>query len=251
MFQIIHDVFVPDRPENRLIKRALEQVCRRAQSPANWRLGQELRILLQEIPGSEDLVSDFKQWRNDRNMVHYRPVRPWCELILQRQMPYSLAGDWRGISMLFPMEKLFERYVAATLRRDLAIDARLVTQAASRYLCENAGGRMFRLEPDFLVERGPERWVLDAKWKRLDARNKSNNYGLSQGDFYQLFAYGEKYLAGKGEMVLIYPLRKTFDQALPAFYFGGDRCLWALPFDLDAASLVDGELTSLRLHNED
>jgi 5-methylcytosine-specific restriction enzyme subunit McrC len=49
-------------------------------------------------------------------MAHYAPLRPWCELILYRQMPYSLVGVWRGVSLLFPMEKLFERFVAAWLR---------------------------------------------------------------------------------------------------------------------------------------
>jgi 5-methylcytosine-specific restriction enzyme subunit McrC len=249
VFQIRHDVFVQNRPENRLIKRALEQVCKQTQSPENWRLAQELRSLLQEIPVTEDVVSDFKRWRTDRMMTHYLPVRPWCELILYRQMPYSLAGDWRGISMLFPMEKLFERYVAAALKRDLASDARLVKQAASHYLCEQAGGQMFRLQPDLIVQHGARRWVLDSKWKRLNASNRADKYGLSQADFYQLFAYGQKYLAGQGEMVLIYPLHRTFDKALPVFDFGGGLTLWALPFDLDASCLVDGGLTGLPLRN--
>lgn len=249
-FQIRHDVFVLDRAENRLLKRALDQVCRQAQSPVNWRLAQELRTLLQEIPASEDLASDFRQWRDDRAMAQYRPVRPWCELILYRQMPYALAGDWRGISMLFPMEKLFERYVAVSLRHLLANDAQLVTQASSHYLCQHAGGPMFRLEPDVLVKYGDRRWVLDAKWKRVDTSDKANKYGLSQADFYQLFAYGQRYLGGQGEMVLVYPASKTFTAALPVFDFGKGLRLWALPFDLDAGCIVDVRLASLPLRAE-
>lgn len=45
-FQIRHDVFLPDRPENRLLRLALERVCQSTQEPDNWRLAHELRSLL-------------------------------------------------------------------------------------------------------------------------------------------------------------------------------------------------------------
>ena len=243
VFQIRHDVFVPDRPENRLLKCALEQVCRLTQTPAHWRLAQELRILLNEVPASNDIASDFKAWHLDRLMAHYQPVRPWCELILYRQMPLSLVGEWCGISLLFPMEKLFERYVAAMLQRSLVADARLITQAASKTLCEHDGGTKFRLQPDLLIEHGTKRWVLDTKWKRLDGNDKANNYSLSQTDFYQLFAYGQKYLDGAGELALVYPKRESFAKPLPVFDFGLGLSLWVLPFDLEKGYLVHDNLT--------
>ena len=37
IFQIRHDLFVPDRPENRLLKLALDRAASSAQTPANWR----------------------------------------------------------------------------------------------------------------------------------------------------------------------------------------------------------------------
>lgn len=45
-FQIRHDVFLPDRAENRLLKLALEQVAKSTQDAANWRLANELRTML-------------------------------------------------------------------------------------------------------------------------------------------------------------------------------------------------------------
>ena len=75
----------------------------------------------------------------------------------------------------------------------------------------------------------------------------ANKYGLSQADFYQLFAYGQNYLAGQGAMVLIYPFSKMFGNALPVFDFDKSLSLWALPFDLDAGCVVDGELAGLPL----
>lgn len=244
-FQIRYDVFVPDRAENRLLKLALENVCKATQDPSNWRLAHELRSLLSEVPSSQHIKDDFRKWRVDRLMAHYQPVKPWCELILNQQMPVAVSGDWRGISLLFPMEKLFERYVGSWLNQALSADSLLTSQAASEYLCSHDGGRMFRLEPDFLVARAEQRWILDTKWKRLDSASKNEKYGLAQSDFYQLFAYGQKYLKGQGELVLIYPYRKAFMEALPVFNFDERLTLRVLPFDLTNDCLIDADCTSL------
>jgi 5-methylcytosine-specific restriction enzyme subunit McrC len=252
IFQIRHDVFVPDRPENRLLRRALEHVARVAQSPANWRLAQELRSLLHEVPASTNVEADLLAWRDDRLMAHYRPVRPWCELILYRQMPYSLVGEWHGISLLFPMEKLFERFVAAWLRRHLVPGAILRAPAASEFLCRHDGYRMFRLEPDLLIEHQGRRWVLDTKWKRLDATDRANNYQISQADMYQLFAYGMKCLGPDGgDLALIFPRCDRFQQSLPAFDLGHRLRLWVLPFNLDAEILIDVESAGLPVNPAD
>jgi 5-methylcytosine-specific restriction enzyme subunit McrC len=248
IFQIRHDIFVPDRPENRLLRRALEHVARAAQTPSNWRLAQELRSLLHEVPASTNVDTDMRAWRDDRLMAHYRPVRPWCELVLFRQMPYSLVGQWHGISLLFPMEKLYERFVAAWLRRHLVPGAILRAPAASEFLCLHEDSHMFRLEPDLLVEYEGRRWVLDAKWKRLDAADRANKYGLSQSDLYQLFAYGMKYLGpGGGDLALVFPRCARFPESLPVFEYGYGLRLRVLPFDLDAGVLIDAESVDLPL----
>ena len=84
--------------------------------------------------------------------------------------------------------------------------------------------------------------VLDTKWKLLDSlkSNGSDKYGLSQGDFYQLQAYGQSYLNGKGDVVLIYPKTAAFDQPLPVFEFCKPEGLqlWVLPFCLKSRMLL-------------
>jgi 5-methylcytosine-specific restriction enzyme subunit McrC len=251
LFQLRHDVFIPDRPENRLLKSALDYVAKKTTSPANWRLAQELRTLFHEVPGSNDIRADFKSWQSDRLMAHYKAVRPWCELILYQHVPLSLAGTWRGISFLFPMERLFERYVAAKLRHILAPRARVIIQAASMYLCDHNGAPKFRLQPDILVECDATRWVVDTKWKLLDALDTTNNYGLSQSDFYQLYTYGQRYMGGMGEMLMIYPKRTAFAKPLPVFDFGNELRLWVVPFDLENECLVHGDCSNLPLRGRE
>ena len=240
IFNIRHDLFLPDRPENRLLKTALMRVCKLTLQPNTWRLAHELAGILTEVPGSKNIQDDFRQWRNDRLMAHYQPVRPWCELVLGQQMPLAMQGSTTGISLLFPMEKLFEIFVEKKLRKLMSLPYSLKSQAASKSLCEHEQGYMFRLRPDLLVMSGKAIWaVLDTKWKLINSANKSDKYGLSQNDFYQLFAYGHKYLQkGKGQMMLIYPKTASFTEPLPVFDYGHDLKLWVVPFDLNKEELA-------------
>jgi hypothetical protein len=48
----------------------------------------------------------------------------------------------------------------------------------------------------------------------------------------------QKYLSGKGDMFLIYPLYKNFDKPLPEFLFSEGFRLWVIPFDLESDKLL-------------
>lgn len=250
-FQIRHDVLLPDRAENRLIKRALVQVAKTTEDAANRRLASELRSILAEVPASKssNVRRDFQAWSRDRLMAHYQGIKPWCELILNQQMPFAVSGEWRGMSMLFPMETLFEKYVEGWLKRNLVATANLKSQASNKYLCEHADARVFCLKPDLLIDTPDQRWILDTKWKRVVASKRETKYDLSQSDFYQLFAYGHKYRKGidAPRLALIYPRWSGLEEALPEFDYGGGMKLWVLPFDLDDDCLVDAELANIPL----
>lgn len=246
IFPIRHDIFTPDRPENRLLRSALERICRATQEAQNWRLAQELRLLTNEIPVSKNIDVDFRQWQDDRLLAHYKAIRPWCELVLGQFMPVTVQGDWRGISLLFPMEKLFERYVAACLSRSLTTGFYLREQASFKSLCHHQWQGQtehrdcFRLKPDLLIEYDNQaKIVLDTKWKRLNIHEK--RYGLKDSDLQQMFAYSHFYLKHSENLILIYPAWESFKQPLPPFKFKDTdekAVLWVLPFDLDNDELI-------------
>jgi 5-methylcytosine-specific restriction enzyme subunit McrC len=241
-FQIRHDIYSPDRAENRLLKLAVSRVRSRTRNAQTWRIANELETLFADVPGSADVPGDFRRWRSDRLMAHYADVRKWCELVLGMHMPIAQIGPHRGISLLFPMERLFEEYVARRLSAQLAPGVRMIRHASSEYLCRHDGGRTFQLQPDFLLIRSDgHRWVLDAKWKLLDAADRAGKYGLSQADFYQLHAYGERYLDGTGELILVFPQTARFSQELPIFEYSDALRLRVVPFDLDRDVLATAE----------
>ncbi|WP_105259000.1 McrC family protein [Pseudoalteromonas sp. T1lg88] len=234
-FHINVDVYTPDRAENKLIHAALKQVLKWTKSDANRRLGRELLFFFHEIDISTNYEQDFRLWRDDRTLAHYRPLKPWCELILSYRSPISMVGKHRGISFLFPMETLFERYVAKQLSIQIPKSFSLKQQVRHLGLTEHKGDVWFRLQPDFVIYDGSRAVsVLDTKWKLINESlsNTSDKYHLSQADIYQLFAYGEKYLKGRGELYLIYPSHAGFSTSLESFNYKDDLKLNVVPYDL-------------------
>ena len=239
-FHVSYDQYLPDRAENRLLKTTLQRLNKWSNILENKRLCREFLFVLDDVPESTNIVNDIRRWRNDRGMAHYQPLLPWIKLILSEQSPVFSGGKHQGISLLFPMEKLFEEYVFRLMRSSLKPGFQLKTQASSAHLLFHKDKGLFRLKPDGLISRNGSRYaVLDTKWKLLDGSLKSNKdkYKLSQADFYQMFAYGMKYLSGSGELYLIYPCHKNFNEPLQCFEFTKELRLWVLPFDLESGEL--------------
>lgn len=234
------DEFSVNRPANRLLHSALRRVLDWTRSQAHQQLARELRFVFAEVPESAQPALDFQRVRLDRDMGHYEDALAWAHLILQGESPLTGAGKHSAPSLLFPMEKVFEAFVARHLPRQLKPPYTLQPQASSLSLVQHMGKDWFSLRPDLLVrEGGTNRLVLDTKWKLLNQANTSDKYGLSQADFYQLHAYGHNYLDGQGDVVLIYPKTDTFDQPLQVFEFQSSKLrLWVLPFCLPERRLV-------------
>lgn len=237
-----YDEFSQDRAENRLIHTALRHVLNMCRSQENQRIARELSFIFADVPLSKDVALDVQRIRLDRGMVYYEPAIDWAKLILQGLSPISGIGKHHAPSLLFPMAAVFEAYVEKHLARQLRGDYVLKSQASSQHLVAHTGQRWFRLKPDLLIkQRQSTCLVLDTKWKLLDAakNNGREKYQLSQGDFYQLYAYGQHYLDGNGDIVLIYPKTESFTEPLPVFDFpkaNGLR-LWVLPFCLKSRLL--------------
>ena len=238
IFPIEHDVYEVNRPENRLIRTALEVVCKKTKDANNWKLAQELRLMTSEIPRSQKIQQDFRQWQSGRLLALYAEIKPWTELILGEYMPVSTQGEWRGMSLLFPMEKLFEYFVAYHLRRGLP-EYQVKTQHSTEHICKHQQSKIFKLKPDIFIDRSQtnaKNIVLDTKWKLINQNDRGGRYGLKDSDIQQMFAYSHYYLKHESEVILVYPYRAgKFDQPLDDFGFRetqGAR-LKVVPFNLD------------------
>lgn len=239
-----YDEYMQNRPENRLLHTALSKVGTCIRTRENQRKHQELRQYFEKIPLSSSIKNDMGAVNIDRSMKYYRPSLSWAELILNSLSPLSMRGSSAAFSLLFPMEAVFESYVASLLRKDLPDKFSLKTQAQDRCLTSYDNASYFRLKPDLLIQQHHDdsipknHMVLDTKWKMINSSQNSQGrkFGLSQDDFYQLFAYGHKYLSGSGCLVLIYPYHEGFQYPLPNAFEFSDReeslQLWVVPFKI-------------------
>lgn len=234
-FYTEHDKFSTNRPENRLIHTALRRVLSLSTSQAHQKLARELDFVFDGIPLTQQVRLDFQQVRLDRGMGYYADALAWTRLILNGDTPLTGAGKHNAPSLLFPMEAVFESYVANTLVRQVEKPLILKTQTQSHHLVRHNEQNWFRLRPDLLIRNSSRNLaILDTKWKLLNQKksNGAEKYGLSQADFYQLNAYGQSYLNGEGDVILVYPKTDSFDRPLAAFDFLSTKGLrlWVLPF---------------------
>lgn len=258
-----HDEFTTNRPENRLMRLALERVMKVTVRDDNQRLARELLFAFAGIPASVSHSVDFQQVRLDRGMDHYASAMDWTRWVLNHLAPVPTSGKADAPALLYPMETLFEAFVAKQLRRQLKDGEKvsLHTQKSSKHLVQHKEQNWFELKPDLVAVGQSEdrngkpvpdnKCVLDTKWKLLDQRkgNSGDKYGIDQGDLYQLQAHGLSYLGSGSDVVLIYPKTEQFDKPLPVFKFNRtqqaedkakhrDITLWVLPFCLTSRKLL-------------
>jgi len=239
-----HDLFTPNRPENRLLHAALRAALALSRTRENQRVAREMCFVFEEVPESVNFQQDIQAIRLDRGMSYYGIALDWAKLILSGLSPLTGTGKNHAPSLLFPMEAVFEAYVEKYIRKQIANGFTLKSQVRSKYLVEHQQQNWFRLKPDLLVHdsKRRNRLLLDTKWKLIDSQkgSGSDKYQLSQADFYQLYAYGHHYLEGTGDVVLVYPRTASFAEPLPVFKFpkSDNMRLWVLPFCLQSRRLL-------------
>ena len=232
-FYVSHDELSVNRPANRLIHSALARLGPLAREAGNRVL---LRSLLQlveaaEVPQSANLHADRQRYHVDRSMQHYGPVMQWVELFLFGHGLATLSGHRRNLSLLFPMEQVFEDFVTHSFRRNQA-DYYVTAQSRQAYLAEFEGQNTFQMQPDMLLQEKKDegaKFILDAKWKYLDTSIDPPKHGIDQADLYQLYAYAKGYNCYS--VALLYPRSLNFTTKLQ-YRLLDDISLFCLPFDV-------------------
>lgn len=200
---IEYDEFNTNRPENKLIKATLEFLHLRSHSTKNRANIKTLLNCFSEVEKSENCKSDFTKVIIDRNLKDYNVAMRWCKVFLSGRSFTAFSGSEIATALLFPMEVLFESYVASKLSRYLnKLTYSTSTQDKSYHLFDHPK-KKFLMKPDIVVKNklNKDVFVLDTKWKVLS--DAKHNYGISQSDMYQMYAYQKKYHSR--HVILLYP----------------------------------------------
>lgn len=210
---VAYDEFLPDTILNRILKAA----CRRliaftALARTRQRLSEAL-LYLAAARDSPIRPHHFKTISLDRNEDRFRELLEFCRIVLFDSTAAPAAGASNTFSLLFPMEVLFEEFIARFIWRHAErfgyARPQVHIQAANRskwLLRDSGGGWRFRLKPDIILGGGEHkspRLILDTKWKRLKADVEDSKNGVRQADLYQMYAYAHRY--GSADNVLLYP----------------------------------------------
>ena len=207
-FYVQYDEFGLNRLENRLIKSTLELLVKQSTSVENIKELRKLLMHFEQVQSSMAIDKDFAQVKIDRNSKDYEAILKWSKIFLKRMSFTTFAGKAVAQSLLFPMDKVFESYVGKTLSKMLIGKEWTVNLQDRKYYLFEC---QFALRPDivFRNELTQRTIIIDTKWKLLKNEPRKN-YGISQADMYQMYAYAKKY--NTDEIVLIYPKTEDFSR---------------------------------------
>ena len=203
-FFVSYDEFQQNRPENRIIKAALIKLRMLTTSMNNAREIRQLLAAFDEIEPSRNYENDFSKIIIDRNMQDYKEVLQWSKVFLLNKSFTMFSGIFHSKAILFPMEKVFECYVAQELKKLFLNEKEwhYKTQDNAKYLFTDP--QKFALRPDIIIRHNNNKdvVVMDTKWKRL-FNDAGKNYGISTADMYQMYVYSKRYRAK--HIWLLYP----------------------------------------------
>lgn len=236
-FQVEFDDYSAERPENRILKTVIDKIRRQISSPQLLIQVNSLKVHFDDISPVGDVRIAFDEVHLDRHMRHYELALAWARLILMGQSPHCMQGDASAISLLFPMEAVFESFVTAWMRHRYNDNWHVEAQVDSHTLVRLNGKGLFKLRPDIRLRPRSDNWdqpkICDVKWKMVEGGKTTLEQ--SQTDLYQMLAYGMNYQEGIGDMLLIYPSHEGFSQPLAHPYeFSHQKenslRLWVVPF---------------------
>lgn len=200
-FFLQYDIFSQNIPENRIIKSTLRYLKDKTDNFTLVRRINEYLVSFEDINYSYNYEEDFSRCKNNRLMSNYSKIINWCKIFLKGESFTSNRGKEQVFSLLYPMEKVFESFIGYNISKSEHFnDYEVLLQHSKHYLIESH--KKFKLKPDIVLKSKVEAIILDTKWKILNDDERSN-YGISQGDLYQMYAYCRKYHSKK--IILIYP----------------------------------------------
>lgn len=207
-FYVAYEEFHQNRPENRLVKATLEKLQKITTSAENAKEIRQLLIPFEMVESSTAYEKDFSKVVINRNTKDYENLMRWSRVFLMNESFTTFSGSTTSRSLLFPMESVYESYVAKHMKKVFEpFGWDVSTQDKGLYLFTEPK-KQFALRPDIVIKKDGRTVIMDTKWKVL-IPDAGKNYGISQADMYQMYAYSKKYQDKKTgvcpDVWLLYP----------------------------------------------
>ena len=211
-FYCRHDVLSEAMPISRRLKQACRLLAGRTLSAGLHVKCNQVLAQLDDVPEQSARLHEPDPIFNRQN-ERFEDIYAFARMLIEGQAADARAGDVETFSLLFDMDQVFERYIAAFLATHViprVAGASLFPQAKghrfSLYRDGDGAGRedVLRLAPDLLFTLdgpgGRRTLIIDTKWKRLSDKHAARP---SNDDLYQLYAYLHRYDCDRA--FLLYP----------------------------------------------
>jgi len=192
---------------NQTIKYTAYLLANQVKSQETSRYLKFIISLLDAVELTQIHPSEIRKIKLNRLNKAFIPYIRFCELFLRHTTLTLQASRVEFFSLMIPMEKLFESFIAEMLiqHKDEVLpseycDSILHPQYAIGYLAYDEDRELFEMVPDIFLD-GPRQIILDTKYKMLSQDDIRNN--ISQTDLYQIYAYCKE--SGSHIAILLYP----------------------------------------------
>lgn len=200
-----YEPFLFDNKVNRIIKFCSRLLMGQTKISENLRLLQEVIFILDDVEDLPCTVHDVEKTSFNSFFEEYSKVMDSCRLILNQQLYSNNLYDLSQWCLLFPMEYIFEDFLAGFLETHFSNKWKVEYQKSEMNLSNRPAA--FRMQHDiFLTHKKTTRKIIvDAKYKLREKnfKTKDEKKGIAQSDLYQMVSYAFK--RGCTEVILVYP----------------------------------------------
>jgi len=181
----------------------------------NDSLKDKLNRLLFEFQDFENINIQKKHFDKiiiDRKNHDYQKAIDIAKIIILNYSPSLNYGSDNLLTLLFDMNALWEEYIFRILQKHKTDEIEVSFQNSDKFW-ENK-----RIRPDIVLKTQDETFVIDTKWKIVEANNPSDD------DLKQMFVYNLHWKAEK--TLLLYPKTNQIDSNFGTFHFDnlGKKC---------------------------
>lgn len=152
---------------------------------------------------------------NRKNQVYHKAI-DIAKIIILNYSPSLNYGNTNLLTLLFDMNALWEEYIFKILHKHRMEGMEVSFQNSNRFW-ENK-----RIRPDIVINYKDEIFVVDTKWKIVEANNPSDN------DLKQMFVYNLHWNAQKA--LLLYPKINQSDSDFGLFHYNNLNLMCKIGF---------------------
>jgi len=181
----------------------------------NDSLKDKLNRLLFEFQNIENVNIQKKHFDKviiDRKNHDYQKAIDIAKIIILNYSPSLNYGNENLLTLLFDMNALWEEYIFRILQKHKTEEIEVSFQNSDKFW-ENK-----RIRPDIVLKTKDDIFVIDTKWKIIEANNPSDE------DLKQMFVYNLHWKAEK--TLLLYPKTNQNDSEFGTFHYDnlGKKC---------------------------